>query len=193
MNFCVIPKVSGNQCRRPNCFGPYCAFHGPSPLPCFLAVCLNFHTCTGKRPRLTGGENAHVFPVVSELGTAIKAHYIRSRLRCSFTTALSPFAGLGKTDAFVPASEQSVKDLHKSPPGGCFQLQPATFGTYLGPQFLRHPNHKGSAPSYLLNSAGRPLFVSLVFPKPDDKKCHLFIFQCPAFSTLNAGTLDLLH
>jgi hypothetical protein len=109
----------------------------PVTSPCFLAVCLYFHTCTGKRPRLTRGENAHLFPVVSELGTAIKAHHIRSRLRCSITTALSPFAGLGETDAFVPAPEQSVKNRHNLLPPVALDFEAlrssATFGSYWGP------------------------------------------------------------
>jgi hypothetical protein len=137
----------------------------PVTSPCFLAVCLNFNTCTGKRPRLTGGENVHLFPVVSELGTAIKAHYISSRLRCSFTAALSPFAGLGETDAFVPASEQSVKNRHKLLPPVAVDLSSALIRN------LRHipgalflvTEPRGPAPSYLLNSAHWPCFVSLLF------------------------------
>lgn len=81
-----------------------------SPTP--LAVCFNLYTRSSKRLRLTGGENAHLFPVVSEFLAAIQAYDVSSRLHSSFTAALSPFAGLGETDALVPASEQSVKDLH---------------------------------------------------------------------------------
>jgi hypothetical protein len=33
-------------------------------------------------------------------------------MRGSLAAALSWLAGLGKADSFVPASEQSVKDLH---------------------------------------------------------------------------------
>src|SRR5436305_11409625 len=82
------------------------------PLPALLASCLNFHTCVGKRLLLVGGENTHLFPVVSELGTTVETHHIRSRLCGSLTAALSRLAGLGKADSFVPASEQSVKDIH---------------------------------------------------------------------------------
>lgn len=78
----------------------------------FLASGLNFHTCMGKRLLLNGGENTHVFPVVSKLGTAVKTHHICSGKRGSLAAALSWLAGLGKADSFVPASEQSVKDLH---------------------------------------------------------------------------------
>jgi len=66
----------------------------------------------GKRPLLIGGENLHLFPVVSELGTTVETHHVRSRLHGSLTAALSWLAGLGKADSFVPASEQSVKDIH---------------------------------------------------------------------------------
>jgi hypothetical protein len=82
------------------------------PLPALLASCLNFNTRVGKRLLLTGGENTHLFPVVSELGTTVKTHHVRSRMRGSLTAALSWLAGLGKADSFVPASEQSVKDFH---------------------------------------------------------------------------------
>ena len=77
----------------------------------FLA---GFSLNTGVRhaSRLTGGENAHFFPVIGELSAAIQADYIGSRVRRRFTATLSPFAGLGKADAFVPATEQSVKNLH---------------------------------------------------------------------------------
>ena len=66
----------------------------------------------GKRPLLNGGENLHLFPVVSKLGTTVETHHVRSRKRGSLTAALSRLAGLGKADSFVPASEQSVKDIH---------------------------------------------------------------------------------
>jgi len=118
----------------------------------------------GQRPRLTGGENAHLLPVICKLGTAIKAHYISSRLRCSFTTALSPFAGLGETDAFVPASEQSVKNLHNLLPWLLLILKINNLRNNLGP-FRRSLNSQGSAPLYLLDSAGNPIFVSLDFIK----------------------------
>jgi hypothetical protein len=78
----------------------------------FLAVCLNFHTRTGKRRFLIGGENAHIFPVISELGTTVETHYIRSCLRSGLAAALSWLAGLRKADVLVPASKQSVKDIH---------------------------------------------------------------------------------
>lgn len=68
----------------------------------------------GKRLRLNGGENAHLLPVVSELGATVQTHNVGPGLRSGLTAALSPFAGLGKANAFMPASEQSVKDLHKS-------------------------------------------------------------------------------
>lgn len=113
----------------------------PVTSPNSLAVCLNFHTCMGKRPRLTGGENAHLLPVVSELGTAIKAHHISSRLRCSFTPALSPFAGLGEANAFVPASEQSVKNLHNLLPWLLLILKTSNLRNNLGP-FRRSLNHR---------------------------------------------------
>jgi len=81
-------------------------------LPDFLASCLNFYTCMGKRLLLIGGENTHLLPVVSELGTTVETNHVGSRMRGSLAAALSWLAGLGKTDSFVPASEQSVKDLH---------------------------------------------------------------------------------
>ena len=83
------------------------------PLPALLASCLNFHTRMGKRLFLIGGENTHLFPVVSELGTTVETNHVGSRLRGSLAAALSWLAGLGKANSFVPASEQSVKDLHK--------------------------------------------------------------------------------
>ena len=76
-----------------------------------------------KRLHLTGGENAHLFPVVWELGATIKADHVRSRLHRGFTAALSPFAGLGEANAFVPASEQSVKDLHNLLPEVAFDFE----------------------------------------------------------------------
>lgn len=118
----------------------------------------------GKRLHLTGGENAHLLPVVSELGTAIKAHHISSRLRCSFTTALSPFAGLGETDAFVPASEQSVKNLHNLLPWLLLILKNQQPSEQPGP-FSSIAKLQGSTPSYLLDSACNPFFVSLDFLK----------------------------
>jgi len=82
----------------------------------FLASGLNFHTCMGKRLFLNGGENTHFFPVVSKLGTTIETHHIRSGERGGLAAALSWLAGLGKADSFMPASEQSVKNLHKPLP-----------------------------------------------------------------------------
>src|SRR5262245_50245862 len=104
-----------------------------------LAVCLNFHTCVGKRLRLNGGENAHLFPVVSEFRAAIKAHYISPRLHRGFTAALSPFAGLGETDAFVPASEQSVKNSHNLLPAVALFLEHGSTATHK--QLSAHPGH----------------------------------------------------
>jgi hypothetical protein len=66
----------------------------------------------GKRLLLNGGENTHLFPVISELGTTVETNHVRSRLRGGLAAALSWLAGLGKADSFVPASEQSVKKLH---------------------------------------------------------------------------------
>ena len=66
----------------------------------------------GKRLFLNGGENTHLFPVVSELGTTVEANHVSSRLHGCLAAALSWLAGLGKADSFVPASEQSVKKLH---------------------------------------------------------------------------------
>jgi hypothetical protein len=66
----------------------------------------------GKRLLLIGGENTHFLPVVSELGTTVETYHVCSRLRGGLAAALSWLAGLGKADSFVPASEQSVKDLH---------------------------------------------------------------------------------
>src|SRR4051812_7838696 len=80
--------------------------------PRLLASGLNFHTCMSKRLFLNGGENTHLFPVVSKLGTTVETNHIRSCERGSLAAALSWLAGLGKADSFVPASEQSVKDLH---------------------------------------------------------------------------------
>jgi hypothetical protein len=67
----------------------------------------------GKRLFLNGGENTHFFPVVSKLGTTVETHHICSSERGSLAAALSWLAGLGKADSFMPASEQSVKNLHK--------------------------------------------------------------------------------
>jgi hypothetical protein len=67
----------------------------------------------GKRLFLNGGENAHLFPVVSKLGTTVETHHICSSERGGLAAALSWLAGLGKADSFMPASEQSVKNLHK--------------------------------------------------------------------------------
>jgi hypothetical protein len=89
----------------------HCLFMA-QPLPNLLASCLNFYTCMGKRLLLNGGENTHLFPVVSELGTTVEANHVSSRLHGGRAAALSRLAGLGKADSFVPASEQSVKDLH---------------------------------------------------------------------------------
>jgi hypothetical protein len=90
----------------------------------------------GKKLFLIGGENTHLFPVVSELGTTVEAHYIRSRWYSGLTAALSRFAGLGKADSFMPASEQGVKDLHNLLPAVALDLEEvihlasqATFGT----------------------------------------------------------------
>jgi hypothetical protein len=80
--------------------------------PWFLASCLNFYTRTGKRLFLIGGENTHFFPVISELGTTVEANHVRARMRGGLAAALSWLAGQGKADSFVPAPEQSVKDLH---------------------------------------------------------------------------------
>ena len=100
-----------------------------------LASCLNFYTCMGKRLLLNGGENTHLFPVVSELGTTVKANHVSARLHGSLAAALSWFAGLGKADSFVPASEQSVKKLHNlllAVASNSLLLQ-----NYLGPQDVR--------------------------------------------------------
>jgi len=78
------------------------------PLPDLLASCLNFYTCAGKRLFLIGGENTHLFPVVSELGTTVETNHIRSCMGGGLAAALSGLAGLGKADSFMPASEQSV-------------------------------------------------------------------------------------
>lgn len=66
----------------------------------------------GKRLFLNGGENTHLLPVVSKFGTTVETNHVGSRLRGSLAAALSWLAGLGKANSFVPASEQSVKDLH---------------------------------------------------------------------------------
>jgi hypothetical protein len=76
----------------------------------------------GKRLLLNGGENAHLFPVVSELRTTVETNHIGSRKRGGLTAALSWLAGLGKADSFVPASEQSVKDLHNLLPAVAFDF-----------------------------------------------------------------------
>ena len=106
--------------------------------PCLLAVCLSFHTRAGKRLRLFGGENPHLLPVVSELGTTVEAYYIRSCLRSGLAAALSRFAGQGEADSFMPASEQSVYDVHNLLPAVASRFlrkvfnpaSSATFGTY---------------------------------------------------------------
>jgi hypothetical protein len=110
---CVVPEISKHQARRFNHPKPPLPLHDPLPLPVFLASGLNFHTCMSKRLFLNGGENAHLFPVVSKLGTTVETHHIRSGERGSLAAALSWLAGLGKADSFMPAPEQSVKDLHK--------------------------------------------------------------------------------
>ena len=112
MDVCVIPEISKHQARRFNRPKSPLPIHGPDLSLLFLASCLNFYTCTGKRPFLIGGENAHFFPVVSELGTTVETHHVRSRMHGGLAAALSRPAGLGKADPLVPASEQSVKDLH---------------------------------------------------------------------------------
>jgi hypothetical protein len=66
----------------------------------------------GKRLFLNGGENTHLFPVISKLGTTVETNHICSGERGGLAAALSWLAGLGKADSLVPASEQSVKDLH---------------------------------------------------------------------------------
>jgi len=115
------------------------------PLPGFLAVCLNFHACMGKRRLLIGGENAHIFPVVSELGTTVETHHICSGLRGRLAAALSWLAGLGEADVLVPASEQSVKDIHNLLPAVAldFLERPSTASL----SNLRHyPGLEGSRP-----------------------------------------------
>ena len=109
------------------------------PLPALLASCLDFHSCVGKRLLLSGGENTHLFPVISELGTTVETDHVRSRMRGRLTAALSWLAGLGEADPFVPASEQSVKDIHNLLPAVAFDFleQPstvplATFANTLG-------------------------------------------------------------
>ena len=116
-----------------------------------LASCLNFHTCAGKRRALFGGENTHIFPVVSELGTTVETYHVRSRLRGSRTAALSWFAGLGKADSFVPASEQSVKDIHNLLPAVAFDFLKRTLTA--SPSNFRIPwvwlRQAGARPDYL--------------------------------------------
>ena len=101
------------------------------PLPALLASCLNFHSCVGKRLLLIGGENLHPFPVVSELGTTVETHHVRSRMRGGLTAALSWLAGLGKADSFVPASEQSVKDIHNLLPAVALDFLGAAFNRFI--------------------------------------------------------------
>jgi hypothetical protein len=43
-------------------------------------------------------------------------------MRGSLTAALSWFAGLGEADPLVPASEQSVKDIHNLLPAVAFDF-----------------------------------------------------------------------
>src|SRR5262249_14596017 len=116
---------------------------------------LGFHVGVGKRLLLTGGENAHLFPVVSELRSTIQTDDIGACLCSSFTAALSPFAGLGKTRPSMPASEQSVKDLHNLLPAVALDLRPvipvssATFGiSWVRPWVIRP--RSGPIPCYLI-------------------------------------------
>jgi hypothetical protein len=85
----------------------------------------------GKRPLLIGGENLHLFPVVSELGTTVETHHVCSRVRGSLTAALSWLAGLGKADSFVPASEQSVKDIHNLLPAVALDFSEAAVNRFI--------------------------------------------------------------
>ena len=123
----------------------------------------------GKRLFLIGGENTHLFPVVSELGTTVETNHVGSRLRGSLATALSWLAGLGKANSFVPASEQSVKDLHKlllAVASNSLTLQ-----NYL---VVRMSDHRPD--TFVTVSSGFcPDFVSLDFNIPDDTNCHCFV------------------
>ena len=101
----------------------------------------------GKRPLLIGGENTHLLPVVSELGTTVETHHIRTRVHGGLTAALSWLAGQGKADTFVPASEQSVKNTHN--------LLPAVALDFLQWPFNRCIEQLSALPGTCLWHSGR--------------------------------------
>ena len=118
----------------------------------FLAG-FSFNTRVRHPPRLTGGENAHFLPVIRKLGAAIQADHISSRVRRRLTATVSPLAGLGKADAFVPGPEQSVENLHHL-------LLPSNLGKNLGSHCM--PDCQGRYLRYLLISAFPPGNVSCI-------------------------------
>jgi hypothetical protein len=59
-----------------------------------------------------GTQDSHGLPVIGKLFAAIQTDNISARLRSRLGLALSPSAGDGEAHAFMPASEQSIKDCH---------------------------------------------------------------------------------
>ena len=163
MNIAVVPEVPKRQCRRLSGTYPEFAFHGPCS-PQFLAG-FSLYMRVRHAPRFTGGENAHFLPVVWKFRATIQADHIRSCVRRRLAATLSPLAGLGKADAFVPATKQSVKDLHRLLPRlpsilGADSALSATFGT---PGLLfASPDHQARYLRYLLISVFRPCIVSCI-------------------------------
>jgi hypothetical protein len=59
-----------------------------------------------------GPQDPHGLPVIGKLFAAIQTDNVSARLRSRLGLALSPSAGDGEAHAFMPASEQSIKDCH---------------------------------------------------------------------------------
>jgi hypothetical protein len=113
-----------------------------SPREALARLRLQLDRGSGIGSFLARRKHAHVFPVVGEFFSTIQAHNVSPRLRGGIGAALSSLAGQGKAHPFVPASEQSVKDCHKSPPDpeivvpeepacmGCHRHLPAPSGFF---------------------------------------------------------------